>query len=189
MTTFSENFASRRAKNIRALGPASSDLDIGASGQRYRTVRKGAGPTIYTIGYERRDGEDLISNLQDADITTVIDVRDKPVSRKPDFRESALRAMCTEARITYESWKNLGSTEEQREELKSSGDFCQFSKQFRKYAKREMSDAIELLAKRLASRRSVCALLCYERRHDECHRSIVAELLADRVDATIVAIS
>ncbi|NNM88825.1 MAG: DUF488 family protein, partial [Phycisphaerae bacterium] len=31
------------------------------------------------------------------------------------------------------------------------------------------------------------ALLCYERLHEECHRGIVAELLADMLDAGIVA--
>jgi uncharacterized protein (DUF488 family) len=32
------------------------------------------------------------------------------------------------------------------------------------------------------------ALLCYERLHEDCHRSIVADMLADLLDAGIVAI-
>src|ERR1035437_1105254 len=146
-------------------------------GEKYREIKVGGSKTIFTVGYERRSGEDLIAALRDAGVKILIDVRDKPISRKPDFRESALRALCEDARIRYETWKDLGSTVEQREKLKSSGDFGKFETAFRKYAERELSEPIDRLAKLVQKASETVAMICYERCHEECHRSIIADML------------
>ena len=61
-----------------------------------------------------------------------------------------------------------------------------FRKRFRELVRRSRMDEIEELAE-LAERKTI-ALLCYERCHDECHRSIVAEFVAEINDASIAAI-
>jgi uncharacterized protein (DUF488 family) len=188
MPSFSERCAERREKNsaaLVALGMSASDVE---SGGRYRTIREGKCATIFTIGYERRDGEELISALRDAGVTTLIDVRDKPISRIPDFREQALRALCEASKIHYESWKELGSTEEQRERLKITGDFVRFSREFLAHSKRRLKDPLKRLSERLRSSKTPIALLCYERCHEDCHRSLIANMVAELIDVEIVAI-
>lgn len=176
----------RRAANSKALaafGVAPADSPGSAL---YRTIREGGKVTLYTIGYERRTGEDLVAALKDAGVEHLADIRDKPISRKPDFRAAALRANCEESGIEYGAWPGLGSTEDQRERLHESGDLARFHKTFRSYAEKNLGDDIALLAK--TAKAKVTALLCYERSHDECHRSTIADLVATRLGAGIIAI-
>lgn len=189
MQRFSDEFRKRRETNIEAIYKAHGMLVIDAvshSSSRYRTIRNGGKITIFTVGYEKRDGEALMSLLRDAGIEVLADIREKPMSRLPDFRATSLRQLCMEAGIEYQGWAQLGSTEDQRERLKKTGDFSTFAKQFRKHVDKFCENEIDQLAK--VARNKAVALLCYEREHEDCHRSIVADLLADRLDATIVAI-
>lgn len=184
MTVSSRN-RNRRASNAAALdafGIASAGNDIAT----IRIVREGRKVTVFTIGYERRDGEELLGALRGAGVEYLADVRERPVSRKPDFRAAALEARCDAEGVEYGAWTGLGSTESQREALRESGDLPRFRKNFRAYAKRSLSSELDQLAK-IAKKQTV-ALLCYERAHEECHRSVIADLLADRINAEIAAI-
>lgn len=184
--TLSGQIKDRRASNAKALAAFGDTVVVGDTGSVYRTVREGTAVTIFTIGYERRDGEGLIAALKDAGIQHLADVRDKPMSRKPDFRGRALQALCERAGIEYGAWSELGSTADQRDRLHENGDLARFHKAFRTYARESLGDAISRLAK-IAKKKPV-ALLCYERAHDECHRSTVADLVADQIGAGITAI-
>lgn len=173
-----------RASNARAL--AAFGVKVDGTGSKVRMIREGKRTTIYTVGYESRDGEELMSILSDQDVKSLADIRQRPISRKPDFRAAALKALCEQAGIEYQAWSCLGSTVEQRENLKSSGDMDAFEAEFRDYAKRVMSADLDRLAK--AVEKKPTALLCYERVHEHCHRKIIAELVAERIDATILAL-
>lgn len=177
----------RKAENESALAAFGISSAAGVANAIYRTVHEGNGTTVYTIGYERRDGEDLIAALHDAGVDTLVDVRERAFSRKPDFRKNALAAICEEGAIEYVGMPSLGSTKDQRNQLHDSGDFSRFRRKFKRYAEKELDASIDELAK-IAKRRTV-ALLCYERCHDECHRSILTEFLVDRINATVVAIA
>jgi uncharacterized protein (DUF488 family) len=174
----------KKAANARAL--SAFGATVLGTGEYARTIRQGTTVTIYTIGYEKRDGEGLMSILVDQGIKALADIRQRPLSRKPDFRAATLEAACGNAGIEYQSWPELGSTENQREGLQESGDFATFARRFRAYARRTMSDTIKQLAG--SAKRKPTALLCYERLHEECHRSIIAELVAGELDATIIAL-
>lgn len=189
MEHFGNELAKRRSRNAAAIGRAFgiSVAAPPATGRstNYRTVREGGATTIFTIGYEKRDGDGLISLLIDAGIELLADIREKPMSRVPDFRAAALRGLCENAGIEYRSWPELGSTEKLRENLKATGDFKRFESGFRGHVLRCGQHALKELA--MAAKKKPTALLCYERLHEECHRSTVAELLADILDAGIVA--
>ncbi|GAB4187915.1 MAG: hypothetical protein Kow00105_02600 [Phycisphaeraceae bacterium] len=186
MNRFSEELNSRRKRNRKALASFGIKANVSEGEIMYRTIRTGKGVDIFTIGYERRDGEDLICALKDAGVDTLVDVREKPVSRKPDFRGKALKELCENSGIVYYAMPSLGSTGELRDRLRETGDFKQFRRRFASLANRKMQKPLEELA-RLATRRSI-ALLCYERCHEECHRSILADMLADSIDASVIAI-
>ncbi len=178
----------RRANNAKALavfGLAASSAD---SHSMYKVIRESRrrSATVFTIGYERRTGEDLIASLRDAGIEHLADIRDKPMSRKADFRAASLMARCEQAGIEYGAWTDLGSTKRQRDRLRETGDLQYFHKLFRAYANRSLGESIDRLA-RVARQQSV-ALMCYERAHEECHRSTIATLVADRLNAGITAI-
>lgn len=151
-----------------------------------RVVRSGNGIAVFTIGYERRDGDELIRCLHEAEVDLLVDVRERALSRKPDFRKNALQQRCQAAGLDYENWPRLGSTAHQRRQLWETGDFRTFARRYRDFARRRRADELDRLAAVARTRR--IALLCYERDHEGCHRSIVADLIADRVDATIIAI-
>lgn len=170
----------------RDFGVSISGTGSASAGTHYRIIRPGGRAVIFTIGYEKRDGEGLIALLQDASVEMLADIREKPFSRVPDFRAAALRGYCENARIQYTHWPRLGSTEPLRDALKSSGDFSRFERGFRKHMKKYGGEELERLAGKARSKPT--ALLCYERLHEDCHRSIVAEMLADLLDAGIVAI-
>ena len=189
MPNFGSVFQKRRQANAAAIqqafGVTVADPESSCK-STYRTIREGGPVVIFTIGYEKRDGEGLISILRDAGIDLLADIREKPVSRVADFRASALRSLCENARIEYHGWSELGSTDALRDDLKATGDFKNFQSRFRRHVLKHGQDALEKLA--VYAKQKSTALLCYERLHEECHRSTVAELLADKLSAGIVAL-
>lgn len=176
----------RRAAYARGLKAFGVSRAAAESTSLQRVVREGADFTLFTIGYERRTGSDLITALREAGVEYLADVRKKPISRKPGFGANALRQLCDEAGIEYASWTELGSTEEQRDRLRATGDLARFHKNFRRYAAEHLEESIGRLSEVVGEK--TVALLCYERAHEDCHRSVVADLVAARSDAGITAI-
>src|SRR3954453_13316172 len=64
---------------------------------------------IFTIGYEATTVPEFIAALGAAGVERVIDVRALPLSRRPGFSKSSLRAALAEARIEYVHLKALGT--------------------------------------------------------------------------------
>ena len=189
MPNFGNVFQKRRQANAAAIqqafGVTVADPERGRK-STYRTIREGGPVVIFTIGYEKRDGDGLISLLRDAGIELLADIREKPVSRVADFRVSALRGFCENAGIEYRSWPELGSTDSLRDALKTNGDLKDFQNKFRRHVLKYGQRALNELA--IKTKQKSTALLCYERLHEDCHRSTVAELLADKLGAGIVAL-
>jgi len=179
---YSDVLASRRKSNHSAL----SAFGVTEEDGPYREIVDGTGPTVFTVGYERRDGDELIAALQDAGVDTLVDVRQRAMSRRVDFRGKALSAACDAVGMNYLAMPELGSTDELRNQLQETGDFSHFARRFRNLAKRTMTDPLNQIAQ-MAPERSI-ALICYERCHDECHRSVITEILHEMIDARIVAI-
>jgi uncharacterized protein (DUF488 family) len=169
-----------------AIAKKFAGLGVATAGAGVRVVREGSRVTVYTVGYEKRDGKGLINALRDQGVKALADVRERPMSRKPDFRAAALRTFCERVGIEYQPWPMLGSTVEQRDELQASGDFQQFERQFRSHAAKSMKADLAKLAETVT--RVPTALMCYERLHEECHRSVIADLVAESINATVAAI-
>ena len=138
---------------------------------------------IYTIGYEGVTQAAVIDALQGAGVKLLADIRFLPLSRRPGFSKSSLRAAAEEAGIAYRHFKQLGTPAEGRAAARR-GDHAELS---RIYA--GQLELPEAMAQRgelrdVAGRQSV-ALLCYERDAGECHRSLLYDALFDgfeRVD-------
>lgn len=134
--------------------------------------------TLFTIGYEKARLPDVVAALKEAGVATLIDVRDRPQSRRPGFSKNQLAAGLEEAGMSYVGLKALGTPPEGRE----ANHKRQWEKFWRivdeRLATAEAEHALEE-AGTIASKTPTC-LLCYEADHRICHRSRVADILAGR---------
>jgi uncharacterized protein (DUF488 family) len=69
---------------------------------------------LYTIGYEKALLKDVVSTLAAARVATLIDVRDRPISRRPGFSKRQLAAAIEEAGMRYVHLQALGTPPEGR---------------------------------------------------------------------------
>src|ERR1700747_262633 len=70
---------------------------------------------LFTIGYEKARLVNVVNALRQAGVTTLIDVRDRPQSRRPGFSKRQLEAGLAEAGIRYVGLRALGTPPEGRE--------------------------------------------------------------------------
>jgi uncharacterized protein (DUF488 family) len=133
---------------------------------------------LYTIGYEKAVLADFIATLRKAGVARVIDVRDRPLSRRPGFSKRTLAASLEESGIGYVHLKGLGTPPEGREANKKR-DWDRFWKIVED--KLETTEG-ELDLQRAAdlAREAPSALLCLEADWKICHRCRVAEILTKR---------
>ena len=130
---------------------------------------------IWTIGYEKAAQSDVIAALEHAGIRTVIDVRDRPQSRRAGFSKSSLAASLLAAGIGYINLKPLGTPKEGRV-AHHSGDQQTFWRIVDEQLETEEARlALEELADRAKAER--CCLLCYEADWRQCHRARIVERL------------
>src|SRR5579872_3065690 len=137
---------------------------------------------IFTIGYEGTTIPEFVSTPQSAGIERVIDVRALPLSRRPGFSKSPLRAALGVAGIEYVHLKALGTPAEGRAAARS-GRHADLK---RIYAGQlELPEAMLQSAQMLElAREKPSALLCMERDPAHCHRTLLLNAVAD--DAEIV---
>ena len=134
--------------------------------------------TLFTIGYEKARLGDFLATLTEAGVTTLIDVRDRPISRRPGFSKRQLAAALEEAGIRYVGLTALGTPPEGRE----AGRRREWEKFWHIVGERLASAEAELAfdaAAQTADAGPSC-LLCYEADWRCCHRRRVAEILVER---------
>lgn len=128
--------------------------------------------SLYTIGYEGSDIEAFVLTLLDAAVDTLIDVRDLPLSRKKGFSKAVLRETLEANGIAYVHLRGLGDPKAGREAARA-GQMALFKSIFGRHMKTTAAKLDLLDANALAQEKAVC-LMCFERAHCDCHRSIVA---------------
>ena len=134
------------------------------------------GSPLYTIGYEKTRLADVVAALRQAEVAVLIDVRDRPISRRPGFSKRQLAAALDEAGIRYVGLRALGTPPEGREAGRRR-DWDRFwhiveEKLATAEAELALAEAAEL------ARPAPSCLLCYEADWRGCHRRRVAELLS-----------
>ena len=140
-------------------------------------------PVLFTIGYEGAALDDFIATLQAANIQTLIDVRQLPISRRRGFAKNALSAALEAGGIEYVHMKSLGDPKEGREAARA-GKFDRFRKIYSAHlktieAKKGLAQAAEITAE------CDSCLMCYERDYQTCHRLLVANALNDIIPVRI----
>jgi uncharacterized protein (DUF488 family) len=141
----------------------------------------GALPTpharIFTIGYEGRTKEDFLSLLIEKKISTVLDIRHRPFSRKKDFSKTPLKNALAERGIGYVHLPELGVPPDIREQFRQEKD----GDILRSFLCESLRQHGDLLMRVLDSHSdgNIC-LLCLEKDPSCCHRTVVADYLAER---------
>lgn len=130
---------------------------------------------LFTAGYQGRDISEFVDLLEDQDVEVLADVRESPNSRKPGFSKHQLSDALRSRGIDYVHIQDLGNPDEIRYSDASTDEILEM------YAEHmeERWDEVLPEVSEMAAERRVC-LMCYERSPEECHRTVVAEQMADR---------
>lgn len=131
--------------------------------------------SLATIGYEGAMLNDFVATLKSSSVRMLIDVRELPISRRKGFAKKALSTALEEADIHYLHLKGLGDPKPGREAARA-GDHAGFLKVFRAHMLTFSAQFDLGIAATHVASGGVC-LMCFERDHATCHRTLVAEAI------------
>lgn len=164
-------------------GLGSNLVDTVDSGLHDHLMSKRQPSLLATIGYEGVALDDFIATLQEAGIKRLLDVRELPLSRRKGFSKTAIGAALSNAGIEYVHLRGLGDPKPGREAARS-GDMARFRKIFGSHMRTPKAQADLAVAAHLVAEGDTC-LMCYEREHVDCHRSIIADAISSTVPVKI----
>lgn len=152
---------------------------------------------LATIGVYGFDGDSFLERLRQADVRLLLDVRQRRGVRGPDYawaNSLRLQAALTEAGIAYRHHRELAPTTELRHLQYAEDDRQGVGKRSRRelaaeYTRRYTAEILDPadLDPIVASLPSggIATLFCVERDPEACHRSLVAQRLAEQHHITI----
>jgi len=152
---------------------------------------------MVTIGVYGFDGESFLRRLRHADVRLLLDVRQRRGVRGAEYawaNSLRLRTALAHARIGYEHHPELAPTTELRRLQYAEDDRRGVGKRSRlelaaDYARRYTAEILDRadLAPVVSALPSagVAALFCVERDPEACHRSLIAQRLAERHHVTV----
>jgi uncharacterized protein (DUF488 family) len=105
-------------------------------------------------------------------VTTVVDIRDKPISRKKGFSKSALGQGLALNHINYIHLKALGTPKHLRDELNKTKNYLKFFNNYNHFLETKTKYINEIIKIMIHKR---VALVCFEKDASKCHRNAVAQ--------------
>jgi uncharacterized protein (DUF488 family) len=133
-------------------------------------------PTVFTAGYEGKNIEQFLYELQAAKIKHLIDVRQIALSRKKGFSKRQLAANLATVSIDYTHFTDLGSPADARHQVKKDGNWSKlFAATKRRYKTKESREAYKQLKAIAKKQRS--AYMCFCNNSQACHRRVITEML------------
>lgn len=127
---------------------------------------------IFTIGYEGSTIDEFIKRLNRKRINTLIDVRERPLSRNQNFSKTKISEHLQAAGINYIHIRKLGSPKILRDKLHKDNDYDSFFDEYNQYLETIKNDMDKLYEDVITQH--ISCLMCMERDHFKCHRKIVA---------------
>lgn len=144
-------------------------------------------PGLWSAGYEGRTIDSFVSSLMDAGVTTVVDVRLTPISRKPGFSKTRLGEALAGADIDYRHLRHLGNPKENRAPF-WEGRLSEGRGAFRRVLHSEQAQEQLGELGSLAARARV-AVLCFEADEERCHRQVVLEEVRRRRELPVAPLA
>jgi uncharacterized protein (DUF488 family) len=139
---------------------------------------------VRTIGYQEATPAAVLGTLKASGVDLLVDVRAVAASRRPGFSKRQLAAGAEAAGIGYLHLRGLGTPAEGRHAARA-GHHDEMRRIYEAHLGTAAAQAeLGELAAIVESGRQVC-LLCFERRPEHCHRSMVAEALAARTEVAV----
>jgi uncharacterized protein (DUF488 family) len=140
---------------------------------------------VATIGYQGATVPAVLEALRKARVDLLIDVRAVASSRRPGFSKTALAANLATIGVEYLHLRGLGTPAEGRAAARA-GKHAEMRRIFLAHlATEKAQDELTTAADLVSEGRRVC-LLCFEADAQHCHRSIVADALAKRLDVKVI---
>jgi len=137
---------------------------------------------VIGIGYEGLDQDGLVSRLRLRGVTTVVDVRLNPISRKRGLSKTSLGSRLASEGIDYEHVPSLGNPRENRE------GFAETDSREGREARARFDEILESDAAHAGldhvlelAEAGTVALLCFEGDETRCHRELVLTALRSRL--------
>ena len=141
----------------------------------------GRAPVVATIGYQEATQAAVLDALRERGIELLVDVRAVAASRRPGFSKSRLAAGLMGVGIDYLHLRSLGTPADGRLAART-GRHAELRRIYEAHlATTEAQAGLAALAGVIEAGTAVC-LLCFERRPEHCHRSIIVERLGVAVD-------
>jgi uncharacterized protein (DUF488 family) len=134
---------------------------------------------LWTIGYERLRPEALAAELETEGVQRVLDVRERPQSRRPGMSKTRLGALLAEHGMRYEHRRALGTPPDLRH-LYRTNRVERAAAGYREHVEGTAAGELDRLAAEIADGPRT-ALLCLEEDPAACHRSVLAQALAERL--------
>jgi uncharacterized protein (DUF488 family) len=133
---------------------------------------------LHTIGHSTRTLEELVETLRAHQISTLVDIRAFPMSRRlPQFHRESLAETLPAAGLRYVWMKDLGGY--RKKILEESPNIALRNHSFRNYADymltADFESAMEELVK--LAEEAPTAYMCAERVYFHCHRMLVSDWL------------
>ena len=134
---------------------------------------------IIGIGYEGVSIDDFTQALKNLNVTTLVDVRLNPISRKSGFSKTKLQDALTAEGITYEHLRALGNPKDNRAGFYSTDLDEKAAASSRYHEILESEEGRGALARiRELAQGGMVALLCFECDEGKCHRRLILRALA-----------
>ena len=152
---------------------------------------------VVTIGVYGFDGESFLQRLRHAEVRLLLDVRQRRSVRGPEYawaNSRRLQAALAEVRIAYEHHPELAPTTELRQLQYAEDDRRgvgirsrrELAPEFVRRYTTEVLDSADLTPVVSALPSSgTAALFCVELDPEACHRSLIAQRMAERHRVTI----
>lgn len=151
--------------------------------ERRKALRPVAVPAVYTAGYEGVPVDGLLNNFLLAGIEEVVDVRSNPVARRYGFHKSTFSKLCNNVGLEYFHLPELGIPSTWRTDLHELADYDRVFIRYRTEILQREGGAIQTLERIMTAGSAV--LMCKEADPAYCHRSHLAELIAQEVSLPV----
>lgn len=142
----------------------------------------GSQHAIHTIGYAGRDLAGFLAALEEAGVAGIVDIRERPYSRKRDFNKKALSAALAEHGLSYTSRPDLGIPSAERKGVDTDEQEAALLARYRE--RLDDRDDLGELARQVAEH--PLALMCMESNPAHCHRSMLAAVLSEMTGQDVV---
>ena len=140
--------------------------------------------SAYTIGYEGRSIDAFMNYIIQRGIKVLVDIRNRPVSRKYGFSKLRLNEICMKLNINYSHFGELGVPSKYRSQLTDDESYRRLFTYYRESILPLNRDDVEQVGRLMCSTPSV--LVCFERDPTCCHRSALAETVATNTGLKVV---